>query len=149
MTCARCRKSFQAQDRVKPIYIVTGIGPHPMRPGTKTVFLAELNEHIHHRCEDPSLVSFHPPQIIIPRTKIMTERNLAEIRPDTPDYVCRFCYKQYKRGDRIEMLYIVLGSSIDPDSGHPAVECSSEYETAHPFCNDPDLSIGPGPLVVS
>lgn len=54
-TCARCRKGFQAGDRIMPAYIV--LNPNTRNPETKEL-AAEMSgefEFVHAACADPSL----------------------------------------------------------------------------------------------
>ena len=54
-----------------------------------------------------------------------------------PAHQCLTCGKVYAPGDRIVMVFRVLGIRKDPDDKMPGVECGDEWETTHLSCADP------------
>lgn len=55
-TCGKCRKRFEAGDRIMPAYIFERFGAHPANMNARGNWIKEEHEYVHVCCADPKLV---------------------------------------------------------------------------------------------
>jgi len=138
--CIKCRKLFQLGDRYHPIFIVTAIDGHFSGVG-RALYVSKFTEFSHFDCARPSgnpifhegrrpsrLDASHPDMLPIQESR-------------TPSYVCAICRKEFKIGDRTVQVLISGGTCIDPQSKHPNMVGSPNFEAVHAVCPDPQLTM--------
>lgn len=123
--CIVCDRPLAVGDALKQVWVYAGV-----RDGVAQVE-AEA-EAAHLSCSRPGF------------TWAFTDRNRRTLKETSrmplparaPAHQCLTCGKVYEPGDRIVMIFRVLGIRKDPGDGMPGVECGDEWETAHLSCSD-------------
>lgn len=128
--CVICKKPFELGHKLLELHVIAGIDSY------KRVHVSEFVEYGHFNCfnEEQERES--------PLLKPPTNETIEKLRPTIPAHLCKICKNPLKRGERIVLLYVVLGGGIDPETNAPGIMCSNEFESAHAKCNDPKLDIG-------
>lgn len=128
-TCAVCHIRFIVHDRFVIVKLVAGIGSDP-RTGRRVVYLSDddNSERAHITCVGTR------------KKKMINTADDAMIR-DT-DTRCGGCTAQYRRGDRVLPVYVVVALRKDPETGRLSAECAEEHEHYHARCDDPQLVNG-------
>jgi len=148
--CLRCRKELNRKDRVQTVFIFAD------KKDNQSVLLGRLhgsgvmlllNEYVHYDCKDPFLRNTS--LIIQPDRRSGMITQFPEIEPRGPDFRCVKCQKEYARGDRIIITYMVLGVGRNPEGPDKIAMISGNYETAHLSCNDPSFGSGGDVLYMS
>jgi hypothetical protein len=148
--CLRCRKELSAKARVQLVFIYIEKKDNQavlLGRGLANGMMLLLNEFIHYDCKDPALrdVSL----IIQPDRRSNMITQYPEIEPRGPDFRCVKCQKEYQRGDRLVIAYMVLGVGKNPDGPDKIAMVSGNYETVHLSCHDPSFGSGGDVLFVS
>ncbi len=79
--CAKCKNTFARGDRMQPVYLVAGVGPHPSH-GRDVAWIQDEEERAHYDCANPALIIIkHVP--LDSRYALPTEKTLEELRPRT------------------------------------------------------------------
>jgi hypothetical protein len=138
--CACCHQQFDKEHRIIPIYIFSTIATHPSGAGFAG-YCCRKTEFRHADCKNPSnknLIAV--PNLLNIGMPSMPASSYPDIEPRTASYICARCKKEFKRNDRIELSYIIIGVGPDPETGAVEGVCSANFEAQHTDCSDPQLA---------
>ena len=127
--CARCDRRLQLGEAIVQVWVFSGV-----RDGR--VIVEEEPEAVHLACSDPSYKWRHPD---FHRQRLKETPEMPQ-PARAPAHQCLKCGKVYEPGDRITMVFRVLGVRKDPEDGGRNVACGDEWETGHHDCSDPKLN---------
>jgi hypothetical protein len=149
--CVRCHQKILPGDRVEPLWIFAGVTRSP-KDGRKVMVLqgrtdmpAPQNEYAHTRCDDARLADVAH---VIPVEAKEPLNVFTNIEPRGDNLHCVVCKRLFRTGDRVKFVYPVQGIGVDPETGGEAAQCSSDNESVHGFCGDPQAR-GEDPLIIA
>lgn len=146
--CVKCKNTFHEGDRYRVLFIAVAVDTHFSGAG-RALYVSRYVEYAHIQCESPcGLPTPHTGRR--PNKLDATHPDMLPIQePRTPSYICNQCRKEIRPGDRVIQVLISAGTCKDPESQHPNMVASPNFESAHESCADPQLNMTGGLILTS